>query len=491
MTDAHAPDMLADLQAELAAQGRTIAQLQRARDAAVAANQAKSRYLVGVSHEIRSPLNAIYGYAQLLERDAGVSPVEAARVIRRSAEHLTNLVNGLLDISRIESGVLKLSRDLVPFPALLDQLVEMFRMQAEAKGLEFRFTTEGRIPACVRTDEKRLRQILINLLSNAVKYTDSGHAAIHVRYRSQTVDVEVSDSGIGIAAEDQDRIFEPFNRGAINDRHAQPGTGLGLAITRVLVQIMGGDITVRSTPGEGSTFRVRLLLPEPAEAPPETARRRRVAGYAGPRRSVLLVDDDPAQLAVLQALLVPLGFTVHTAGNGAEGIALAAMYRPDIALLDIHLPDMRGWQVAETLRVQGGEGLRILMVSANAHEFAAGGDGGSAHDGFLMKPVELEALLDALAAQLRLDWIAEASTGAGPEQAALAPPGSMVEAAPFLAELRHLGRIGHVRAIGPKLDELEHAVPAAAALSARLRAHADGFDLKGYLKILEGHGHGE
>ncbi len=470
---------------EIAAHRLTDAACQKAKETAEAANAAKSRYLAGVSHEIRSPLNAIYGYSQLLERDALIDPQEAGRVIRRSSEHLTNLVDGLLDISRIESGVLKLSRDVVPFPALLDQLADMFRMQADAKGIEFRYSHAGRLPEFVRTDEKRLRQVLINLLSNAVKYTQQGHAALHVRYRCQIAEIEVSDTGLGIRPEDLERIFEPFDRGGMPAARSQPGTGLGLAITRVLTQIMGGEVTVRSTPGEGSSFLLKLMLPEPAQAPPQTARLRRITGYEGSARTVLVVDDDDAQLAVLQGLLRPLGFTVFAAGNGAEGLALAARCKPDIALLDIQLPGMSGWTLAEALRAAHGPSLRIVMISANAHEFAAGGDGRSAHDGFVMKPVELEMLLDVLAVQLKLAWITESAAAPSEERAPALPLVPLPGATPYLIELRRLGKMGHVRAIGAKLDEMERELPSSGPLVETLRSRVKAFDLKTYLKMLE------
>lgn len=485
-----AQQQIASLQEQLATETRKVTELQRAKDAAEAANTAKSRYLVGLSHEIRSPLNAIYGYAQLMERDPTTSPQEAGRVIRRSSEHLANLVNGLMDISRIESGVLKLSRDLVPFPAFLEQMVDMFRVQAEAQGLEFRFRSTGRVPAFVRTDEKRLRQILINLLSNAVKYTERGHVELHVDCRTETVRFEVCDSGIGIRPEDQARIFEPFDRGGIGQGHVQPGVGLGLAITRVLTHIMGGEIMLASVPGEGSCFTVRLMLPQPVQPPPDTARRSHVCGYDGPPRTILLVDDDPAQIAVLQQLLVPLGFIVHAAGTGAAGLALARAHAPDVALLDIQLPDTTGWSVADALREQCGPRVPIVMVSANAHEFAAGGDGGSAHDGFLVKPVELDGLLDALATHLRLTW-RTAQPSAAPAISATAPLGPIAGAEPYLAELRQLALIGHVRAIGAKLGELERAVPASHDLVGQLRAQVEAFNLKRFQAILQDHADGD
>ncbi len=467
---------------EIAAHTRTGAELKAARDAAEAANLAKSRYLVGVSHEIRSPLNAIYGYAQLLERPGGIAPEEAGGVIRRSSEHLTNIVDGLLDISRIESGVLKLSRDIVPLPAFLDQIAEMFEVQARDKGLAFHYRAPANLPDFVRTDEKRLRQILINLLSNAIKYTPGGAAGLTVRYRGLVAEFEVTDTGIGIAAGDLTRIFEPFDRGTSDEALAQPGTGLGLAITRVLAQVMGGDVTVRSTPGAGSVFTLRLMLAEPGEVPPATARHRPVSGYAGPRRTILIIDDDPAQLAVLQSLLRPLGFAVYAASNGAAGIDLARHCRPDLVLLDIQMPGLSGWSVARRLREIFGEPLRILMVSANAHEFAAGADGAAAHDGFVLKPVALDSLLDAVAAQLGLDWRA-GGDDAGPP----APAIDLSGAGAALADLRRLGQLGHVRGIEARLDDLGRDFPASQPLVARLRDHVRAFDLKAYLKLLDSH----
>lgn len=468
---------------EIAAHRETEAALQRAKDAAEAANAAKTRYLVAVSHEIRSPLNAIYGYAQLLERGDTIPAVEAGGVIRRSAEHLTNLVEGLLDISRVESGVLQVRQELVRLPALLDQVVEMFRVQAAAKGLSLDYVVEGRLPAYVRTDEKRLRQILINLLSNAIKYTDQGGATLTVRYRSQSAAIEVRDTGTGIPAEDLERIFEPFERGRDTDAAMQPGIGLGLAITRVLARILGGEVTVTSELGKGSSFLLRLLLPEPIAAPSGAAAYRRVTGYQGPRKTILVIDDSPAQTTVVNHLLRPLGFSVFEAGGGAAGLALADHCSPDLVLLDIQMPGTSGWDVAEQLRARFGPALRIVMVSANAHEFHAGRDGRRAHDAFLTKPVDLDALLDMIARQLSLDWIVEeAEPVAAPRQAARALPPS---AAPYLEELRRFMKLGHVRGIETTLVTLERNVPESADLVARLRPQLQAFDLRGLARTLD------
>ena len=379
-------------------------ELTRAKAAAEAANDAKTRYLMALSHEIRSPLNVIYGYAQLLERDETMSGAEAGTIIRRSAEHVTNLVEGLLEISRIESGVLKLRTDVVAIRSLLDHVLDMFRPQAAAKGLALDLVFVDPLPLCVRTDEKRLRQILINLVSNAVKYTREGSVTLRVRYRSEVATIDVEDTGIGIADHDLTRVFEPFERGSMAEAQSQPGIGLGLAITQVLARVMGGDIAVTSTSGGGSVFRLRLLLAEAAASAGRSTHGDRVVGYAGRRRTVLVIDDDPSQRAIAAALLRPLGFVVEAAGNGSEGLALAAACSPDLVLLDIQMPGASGWEVAGWLREAHGPALRIVMASANAHEFRAGGDGDSSHDAFITKPIELDALLAQIGSLLDIAW---------------------------------------------------------------------------------------
>ena len=481
------------LEAEIAAHARTDAALLTAREVAEAANLAKSRHLVGVSHEIRSLLNAIHGYAQLLEREGQVDPAAAARVIRRSSQHLIDIVDGLLDISRIENGRMKLGSDLVPLPAFLESLADMFRGQAAAKGLAFVWQTPANLPAYVRIDEKRLRQLLINLLSNAVKYTEAGTITLAVRYSGMVAEFSVSDTGIGLDAEELMRIFEPFERGRSAKARAQPGTGLGLAITRTLTRIMGGDIKVISTPGVGSRFMLQLLLVEPTEAPAASTRRRPVVGYAGPRRTILAIDDDPAQLAVLQSLLRPLGFIVFAASNGAAGIELALRCKPDLVLLDIHMAGLSGWDVADRLRAIASDAriadparrLAILMVSANAHEYSAGADGRAAHDGFVLKPFDLDVLLDAIAMQLDLCWADPAVTVPLVAASAIATPDDLAGAAPHFAELRRLGQAGHVRGLEMQLQKLADAVPACLPLVAELRDQLRRYDLKSFRERLD------
>ncbi len=468
--------------------------LQRARDTAEAANAAKSRYLANVSHEIRSPLNAIYGYAQLLERGSAIDTVEAARVIRRSAEHLTDLVEGLLDISLVENGVMRVASDTVRLPAFIDQIDRMFRPAAAAKGLAFRTEISGALPDYVRTDQKRLRQALINLLANAIKYTRSGEVVLGVRYAAQIAVFEVRDTGPGIAPESQEAIFAPFDRGVEGARGG--GIGLGLPITRAIIQILGGELELDSVPGAGSCFRIRLMLGQvvghrdgPGDAIGHAPRR--ATGYLGPRRSILAADDDPRQLAFVRQVLGDLGFDVVAAADGETALAMARAQHFDLALLDIAMPGWSGWDTADALRQLGGADMRIVMLSANAHERHGQREptGQAAHDRFLVKPVEIDTLADTIGELLGLTWTFApdlAASAPPPRAGADAEPHDLPEAAHApLERLRERVRIGHVRGIEAEIRAIEAIVGAAHPLISKLYRLLDRFDLSGLAHLLE------
>jgi signal transduction histidine kinase/CheY-like chemotaxis protein len=469
---------------EIEAHKSTDRQLQRAKEVAEAANLAKSRYIVGLGHEIRTPLNSIFGYAQLLERRQEGSSDNAIRVIRRSAEHLSGLVDGLLDMSNIEGGVLRLSRDKVNLPELLDQLEGMFRLQAEGKGIGFHCERPAYLPSFVHADQKRLRQILINLLSNAVKYTVRGQASLTVRYRNQVAEFEVTDTGIGIEAPDLERIFKPFERGSGAAVRGIPGTGLGLTITKLLTQVMGGELSVRSSPGVGTTFVVRMLLSE-AVHDGKVDNVRWIRGYEGERKSILLIDDNVSHVSILTSLFTSLGFRVSSADTGIGGVARAATSMPDLAIVDISLPDMTGWETIGRIRsLPGSEQLRVVVASANAHESAPGG-GTAVHDDFLVKPLDLSVLLASVQRQLQLTWLYK------PEALADSPENGVVAgqlsdtATRHIEDLWQLGLIGHVRGIHAKLRDLDAEHPRNRTLAARLRSMVDRFDMSQYMNTLK------
>jgi signal transduction histidine kinase/CheY-like chemotaxis protein len=404
------------LMEEIEAHGRTDAALRKAREAAESANLAKSRYIIGVTHEIRAPLNAIAGYAQLMERNPTANLADAVRVIRRSTTHLADLVNGLLDISRIENGTLRIERSRVNLIDLLTQIVDMFRLQAAGKGLTFHHEWPANLPRYIYADEKRLRQILINLLSNAIKYTDRGGAAFVVRWRGLVAEFIVSDTGVGIAPADLERIFEPFERVGRRGGADVAGVGLGLTITKVLTTVLGGDIVVRSKPGVGSTFTVKLLLsetPPPIDLPAGDGP---IIGYGGRRRRILVTDDDPDHLDLVRKFLEPMGFDLDFACDGETCLEIARRTAPDLAMMDIAMPGMNGWAAASALREMFGADVAILMVSANAHDFTRGRRPDDPHDDFLIKPYEVGDLFERLRVLLDLEWTAApAGVGVGVE----------------------------------------------------------------------------
>jgi signal transduction histidine kinase/ActR/RegA family two-component response regulator len=472
------------LMQEIEAHQRTDAMLQKAKETAEAASKAKSRQVVGLSHELRTPLNAILGYAQLLERDPALPPrrVDAIKVVRRSAEHLSGMIDGLLDISKIEAGRFTLDRNEVRFLDFLEQIADMFRMQAAAKGIAFYFTPAGRMPLAVYSDESRLRQILLNLLSNAVKFTHEGSVAIGVRYQSQTATFEIEDTGVGIRPEDLDRIFEPFERIESVETDGPSGTGLGLTITRRLVETMGGDISVTSEHGKGSTFRVRLFMAEVARPRSALPSERRIVGYAGRRRTILVADDNDVHRALIGNILTPLGFTTLSAPDGAAALRTIDGSTVDLLLLDVLMPGMNGWDVARDLRQQGHSDLSIIMLSANLSEANRVLTPERAHDDLLLKPIDIRLLLDKIGSALKLEWLdAEADTPAIPADA-FDPAARPARAE--IAELRQLGEIGYVRGIQAKLDTIEKADQRHRPFVAQMRELVGAYDLKQYLLVL-------
>ncbi|MBW0148055.1 hybrid sensor histidine kinase/response regulator [Marinobacter arenosus] len=475
------------LMEEIVAHERTDQALQQAKEQAEAANGAKSRYLTGISHELRSPLNAILGYAQLLENDDSVPPhrKEALGVIRRSGEYLADLIEGLLDISKIEAGRLDLHRDQVRIELLMEQLVTMFQLQAEEKGLAFDYHCPFPLPEMVTTDEKRLRQILINLLSNAIKYTDKGGVSLTLRYRSQVAEFTIRDTGEGIAQENIERIFRPFER-IRTPGQSRSGTGLGLTITRLLTEIMGGDISVASEPGQGSTFKVSLMLSSLHSSSPRSisAPARRIYGYHGTRRKVLLVDDDISHRQVIRAMLSPLGFEIIDIGNALRVEETVATERPDLVLLDVSMPGRTGWEVLQQLRADK-HAMPVVMVSADANEGHHAADSPRLHDGYIIKPVRLNLLLDTIAGVLDLEWRFEKSA----EPLAALPVSDTgdlpLPALAYRQELADLARIGHRKGLLEALHGLRHRGEADQRFTDELSQLTNDFQFEKILELLE------
>ncbi len=470
---------------------------EHARHAADQANQAKSRYISAISHELRTPLNSILGYAQLMGEDASVPPhrKQAVNVIRRGGEHLLSLIEGTLDIARIEAGKLTLNVKPMQFADVVHEIAGMFELQAAGKGLDFHFEAGGVLPEVVRADEKRVRQILINLLGNAIKFTAAGHVTFRLRHAREIASIEIEDTGPGLTVAEMDRIFEPFTRAATAGPSA-PGAGLGLTIAKMLTDLMGGELTATSTPGVGSVFRVKLFLPEVHVAPGashaqavQTPKPRR--GYTGTRRRVLVVDNEEADRDLLVSLLEPLGFELRVAASGHDCLdLLAAGYQPDAILMDLAMPGIDGWETIRRVRSLGdgsklnGVGAAIAIVSANAFDKGLENDVGIRAEDFILKPVRHAELLDWLERHLSLTWVEaaapnEAPAAKAPKTERIFPPHAKVDA------LNEVVTLGFYRGIMNLLDEIEAAHAESAGFVAEMRTMARQFQFEAMSRILQ------
>jgi CheY-like chemotaxis protein len=335
----------------------------------------------------------------------------------------------------------------------------------------------------VRADEKRVRQILINLLGNAIKFTAQGHVAFRIRHAREMAVIAIEDTGPGLPARELEHIFEPFTRGSSAGQSA-PGAGLGLTIAKMLTDLMGGELTASSTPGVGSVFRVRLFLPEVhAPVAPLPAQRAAPRGYEGPRRRILVVDNEEADRELLVALLEPLGFELRTAASGHDALdLLAAGLQPDAILMDLAMPGIDGWETIRRVRRMPQVAAKVAVVSANAFDKGLENDAGIRPEDFILKPVRHTDLLDWLERQLGLHWVHEvvAPTPA-PAQGSAA---WVWPRADLLAPLRNAVQLGYYRGILNQLEAIEAAQPACEGFARDLRAMARQFQFEAMVQAL-------
>ena len=465
-------------------------QAQRARDAAEVANRAKSSFLANMSHELRTPLNAVLGYAQILQRESGLSEHQrnGLETIRRGGEHLLALINGVLDLARIEAGKVELFTEAIELPALLQMVNGIIRVNAEQKGLLYVCEAAPGLPA-VRADGKRLEQVLLNLLGNAVKFTDAGQVTLRMQHHAAPdpahvrVNFSVMDTGIGIAPQHLATLFRPFEQ-ASDVQRRYGGTGLGLAISQQLVGLMGGHIEVQSTPGRGSVFSFELELPLAALSAPlagPSVPHQHITGYAGERRSILVVDDVAANRSALVDFLAPLGFELYQADNGEAGLQRAQALRPDLVLMDNVMPVMDGLEATRRMReLPALREVPVIAISASAtladqqNSLAVGATA------FLSKPIDFDALLAETGGLLHLHW----TPGSGAGETGEAPDADLpLPDAEALAELKELARIGNMRSIRDYADRLAAQDPRYEALAQRLRELADGFQSRALVEL--------
>ncbi len=440
--------------------------LMAARAELEAASRAKDQFLANISHELRTPLHAILGYAELVRERPLADPgrQEALATIARSGRHLLDLINDLLDLSRIRSGRLELHLSPAPLSALIEEIAAMVRVDAERKGLEFVLEASGDLPEQVNADGKRLRQILLNLLGNAIKFTTTGRVTLTVQtfpLGSDRVELRawVRDTGIGIAPEDTERIFAPFEQ-AEPGRKRESGVGLGLAISQELAHLMGGDIEVESRPNGGSTFRFRVTLPLVKEPQAVLPTHRRIVGYQGTSICIMVADDQEENRQLLQQILEPLGFEVVAAAGGQAAVAAARKRLPAVIVMDLRMPEMSGFQAAHSIR-QSPELAKVPIVAASAStaDLERAEADSLTFAACLRKPFESMELLDIIGRLLDLTWRYEETEthGRAPvreqtDEQLVAPSSATLDE---LLELARLGKLVRVEQIALELERGE------------------------------------
>ena len=409
-------------------------ELEAAKQEAEGANRAKSGFLANISHELRTPLNAIIGFSQLMNRDPAITPEqqETINIINRSGEHLLEMINEVLEMSKIEAGKTTLNLNDFDLYLLLDSLEEMLRVKAQGKNLQLIFEHSPEVPQYVCTDEGKLRQVLINLIGNAVKFTATGSVVVNTFLISReqnhaTIQFRIKDTGAGIAEEELEQIFQVFTQSETG-RQSKEGTGLGLPISKQFVELMGGRLKVNSILGKGSVFSFQIQCQLGNEGKICTPSTHKIIAIAPgqPTYRILVVEDNWQSRLLMVKLLTKVGFEVETAENGEEAIRIWEKWQPHLIWMDMRMPVMDGYAATKYIKKQPqGENTAIIALTASAFEKKRAEVMAAGCDSFLRKPFQEHELFAKMSQYLGVEYLEEGNsenlTGETEESASSSP----------------------------------------------------------------------
>jgi PAS domain S-box-containing protein len=506
------------------------AALAEAKEAAEAANRTKSAFIANMSHELRTPLNGILGYVQIIEQTPEILPItkKGINVIRQCGEHLLNLINDILDLSKIEADKLEIFPADLHLPSLLESVADICSMKADRQGIEFVYQPLTPLPTTVRADGKRLRQVLLNLLSNAIKFTDRGGVTFRVKatipetrffqktglleeektgfleeektgfleeqktgfleeqktgfleeFRPSTVKLgfEIEDTGVGIPPDALEKIFLAFEQ--VNSTSVtREGTGLGLAISQRLVKLMGGEITVKSALGAGSSFAFEIEVEKSFSEEVETDGVSTIINYEGTRRQILVADDRWENLSFFRSLLETVGFEIIEAENGADALEKLHNCQPDLIITDLLMPVMDGRELVQKLRkLPDFQKTPVIASSASVKFLDSSPDILGCND-FIVKPVKGEELLKKIENLLQLKWIYQSKSPEEKPGEIVKPPSSELE---VLKEALLMGDFDCIEAEAKRLQQLE---PQYAAFGSKILELAENYQQEAIDKLI-------